>query len=190
MMLQIFWMMNGFKMQLIVWIKKIVSNDIFDDFDFINDLHDSKEEESIFIKHHNYIYDSEQSKEEKITAYEQLDKDNYYLMRLRNDVPFYLNTVSKSEYDINDFAAVVEIGDTTMLSFSSPQNDFDEYYVDFMMTTDKTRNSICKMIAINLYLTRLTIKVNQTLMFIMMMMRLLIIDLSYTNFYFKQVISQ
>lgn len=135
-------------------------NDIFDDFDFINDLHDSKEEESIFIKLHNYIYDSEQSKEEKITAYEQLDKDNYYLMRLRNDVPFYLNTVSKSEYDINDFAAVVEIGDTTMLSFSSPQNDFDEYYVDFMMTADNTRNSICKMIAINLYLTRLTIKVN------------------------------
>lgn len=107
-------------------------NDIFDDFK--NNLHDSIEEESIYFKLCSYIYDSEQSKK-KIAAQEQLDKDNYYHMCLRNDVPIYLNTVAKSEYDINDFTIVVKIGDTTMLSFSSPQNDYDEYYVD-LITAD------------------------------------------------------
>lgn len=64
-------------------------------------------------------------------------------MCLRNDVPIYLNTVAKSEYDINDFTIVVKIGETTMLSFSSPQNDYDEYYVD-LITTDNGDNVYMK----------------------------------------------
>ena len=114
-------------------------NDIFNDInDFIRDLHDTVKQENIYNKLLSDIYDSDQTNDDKIAAYEQLDEDknNYYLMCLRNDIPFHINNDAEGEYLINDFSAVVEIGDTTILTFSSPQNEYDEYYVDFMMTAD------------------------------------------------------
>lgn len=56
-------------------------------------------------------------------------------MCLRNDVPFYLNNKTEGDYIISDFTVVEEIGDKIMLLFRSPQNDYNDFYVDFMMTT-------------------------------------------------------
>lgn len=115
------------------------SNDIIDDIDnFIKDINACVEQENIYNKLRDDIYESEQGKDEKIAVYEQLDcdKDNYYLICLRNDIPFYLNNDIIGEYNIRDFNAYVEIGDTTMLTFMSNQNEYTEYYVDFMMTAD------------------------------------------------------
>ncbi|KAK8885982.1 hypothetical protein M9Y10_041441, partial [Tritrichomonas musculus] len=106
-------------------------NDIFDDInDFIKDLRDTVKQENIYNKLLSDIYDSDQSNDDKIAAYEQLDEDknNYYLMCLRNDIPFHLNNDTKGEYLINDFTANVDIGDNTILTFSSPYNYYEGYY--------------------------------------------------------------
>lgn len=113
-------------------------NDIFDNIDdFIDDIYNEIDQENIYFKLREDIYDSGWSKDEKIAALDQLykDKDNYYLMCLRNDVPFYLNNKTEGDYIISDFTVVEEIGDKIMLLFRSPQNDYNDFYVDFMMTT-------------------------------------------------------
>ncbi|KAK8890483.1 hypothetical protein M9Y10_035259 [Tritrichomonas musculus] len=112
-------------------------NDIYDDVDdFIDNLYDEINDNNVYNMLRDRILDSGQSKDEKIAALEQLDsdKDNYHLMCLRNDVPFYLNNDVDGIYDVRDFTIVEEIGDKIMLSFRSNQNDHDEFYVDFMMT--------------------------------------------------------
>lgn len=87
--------------------------------DFNRKLHAIINQENIYNKLRDDIHKSEQSKEEKITNYEQFDDDKYnpYLLFFSNDVPFYLNCYNVSEYIKNDFTAYVEIGKTTTLVF-------------------------------------------------------------------------
>lgn len=106
------------------------TNDIFDEIDdFIDDLYKRINKENLYDKLRIDIIDSNQSKNEKIAALEQLDKDkdNYSLMCLRNDIPFYLHR----EGDIYIYEDIVN---NVIITFKSPQNDSDEFYVDFMMT--------------------------------------------------------
>ena len=115
----------------------VYTNDIFNDVDdFINDLYYEIDRNNLYTLLLYRILDSEQSKNEKIAAIEQLDKDkdNYYLMRLRNDVPFYLYNNANGFLDVQDFVVNEEIGDKIMLTFKSSQNDYDEFYVDFLIT--------------------------------------------------------
>ena len=104
------------------------SADIFDNLDdFIKDLTDSiANEGSVYYKLYYDILESEQSKDDKIAALEQLNKDMDYdeLICLRNDIPFYLN-------DDTDIEIIEEIGDKTTLKFTTDNEDF---YIDFMMT--------------------------------------------------------
>lgn len=105
-------------------------NDIFDKIDdFIEDLYENVDDENIYNKLYGDILDSTESNDDKIDAIEQLDadKDNYDLMCLRNNIPFYL----KRERDIKILEIIV---DNIILLFKSPQNEFDEFYIDFMMT--------------------------------------------------------
>lgn len=115
------------------------TNDIFEDVnDFIEDLYYKIDRNNLYTMLLYRILDSEQSKDEKIAAIEQLDKDkdNYYLMCLRNDVPFYLYNNANGFLDVQDFVVNEEIGDKIMLSFGSTQNYFDEFYVDFLITSN------------------------------------------------------
>lgn len=84
-------------------------------------------EGSIYDKLYHDILESEQTKDDKIAALEQLNKDMDYdeLICLRNDIPFYI--------DDADIEIIEEIGDKTTLIFASGNEDF---YVDFMMTAD------------------------------------------------------
>ena len=112
-------------------------NDIFDDVDdFINDLYDDIKENNIYNKLRDNILNSDDDKDTKIAALEQLDadKDNYYLMCLRNDIPFYLYNDVDGIYDVSDLVVDEEIGDNIMLTFRSPQNNEDKFYVDVMIT--------------------------------------------------------
>lgn len=105
------------------------SNDIFDNVDdFIKDLYEKINKENIYNKINNDIYNSKQTNNEKIAAFEQLDadKDNYYLMCLRNDVPFYLKR--------NDILIKEKIIDNVILSITSSSNVYKDFYIDFMMT--------------------------------------------------------
>ena len=109
-------------------------SDIFDNIDdFINDLYKEVNRVNIYNKLYNDIIYSEQYKDEKIAALEQLDKDknNYSLMCLRNDIPFYLTR----DEDIADLIIVEEVGDIIMIEFRSAHNDCDEFSIDFMMTS-------------------------------------------------------
>lgn len=109
------------------------SNDMFDNIDdFIKDFYECIDDECIYHKIYKDIIKSNKSKEEKIAALEQLDadKDNYSLMCLRNDISFYLT----DKEDMLDFVMTEEIGDKIMLCFSSNQNYFNDFYVDFLMT--------------------------------------------------------
>ena len=117
----------------------VYTNDIFEDVnDFIEDLYYKIDRNNLYTMLLYRILDSEQSKDEKIAAIEQLDKDkdNYYLMCLRNDVPFYLYNNANGFLDVQDFVVNEEIGDKIMLSFGSTQNYFDEFYVDFLITSN------------------------------------------------------
>ena len=112
-------------------------NDIFDNIDdFIEDLYDKIEEENLYNKLHNDIVHSDQNNEEKIAALEQLDADadNYDIMRLRNNIPFYLSCR-------NDIVIEEDIGDEIMLTIKSTDNP--DFYLDFLITT-KTNNTYKK----------------------------------------------
>ena len=110
-------------------------HDIFDKLDdFIADLIDTIKDESIYDKLYDAIItatnddneDEAEFKARQIESIEQLnkDKDDYYLMCLRNDISFYLDVDS----DIN---IIKDIVDTTLLVFAGKN---PEYYIDFMMT--------------------------------------------------------
>ena len=104
-------------------------NDIFDNIDdFIKNLYEKIDYKNIYNNLREDIQNSEQTNNEKIAALEQLDadKDNYYLMCLRNDVPFYLK---RDDIDIKEM-----IIDNIMLSITSSPHNYKDFYFDFMIT--------------------------------------------------------
>ena len=104
-------------------------NDIFDNIDdFIKNLYEKIDNKNIYNNLREDIQNSEQTNNEKIAALEQLDadKDNYYLMCLRNDVPFYLK---RDDIDIKEM-----IIDNIMLSITSSPHNYEDFYFDFMIT--------------------------------------------------------
>ncbi|KAK8882383.1 hypothetical protein M9Y10_045025 [Tritrichomonas musculus] len=112
--------------------------DIFDNIDeFINDLNELIDENNIY----NYIYDeilkTDDEPDDKIGALEQLDtdKENYAIMCLRNNIPFYLNNNAVGISEVCDVDIVEVIHDKNIeLKFFSHQNEESQYYVDFLMT--------------------------------------------------------
>lgn len=109
------------------------ASDIFDNIDdFIKEVNYNIDRENIYLKLYKDIIESNKTNAEKIVAIEQLDKDkdSYSLMCLRNNIPFYLT----NNEEIKDTNISVEIGDKIMLTFGSVQNEYNEFYVDFMMT--------------------------------------------------------
>ena len=106
-------------------------NDLFENIDdFIKDLYETIEDKNLYDKLYYDTLNSDKSKEEKLAIIEQLNKDreDYDLLCLRNDVPFYL-------FDKYDVSVIVDIGDETKLLFGSGIANDDKFYVDFMMTT-------------------------------------------------------
>lgn len=63
-----------------------------------------------------------------------MDKNNYEIMCLRNDIPFYQNNNCYNIYKFNDVDIVEEIGGRIEFTFCSVQNNFYQFYIDFMMT--------------------------------------------------------
>lgn len=111
------------------------ASDIFDNIDdFIKEVNYNINRENIYLKLYKDIIKSNKTNDEKIVALEQLDadKDNYSLMCLRNNIPFYLT----NNEEIVDVDISVEIGDKIMLTFGSVQNEYNEFYVDFMINSD------------------------------------------------------
>lgn len=112
-------------------------NDIFDNVDdFIEDLYESIDDENIYNYLRFEILESEGEPDDKIGELEQLDldKDNYDIMCLRNDIPFYLNNHVDGIYYVKDVDVREEIGKRIELTFGSPQNEYEQFYIDFMMT--------------------------------------------------------
>ena len=105
-------------------------NDIFDNIDdFINDLLTTIDNVNVYNKLYDNVLNSNQTKDAKIAALEQLNADSgdYDLICLRNDIAFYLDRE-------NDIDIYTNIGNEVMLTIDSTLNK--DYYIDFMMTAD------------------------------------------------------
>ena len=105
--------------------------------EFIESVYERIDAYSVYNKLHDAIYYSDQSKDEKIAALEQLnkDKDDIYLICLRNDIPI---TIYKNNVDIYEN---YDDG-KTMLTFTSRHDE--HFYYDFAMTDDNDNTTYKK----------------------------------------------
>ena len=126
-----------------------LTNDIND---FTDQVIEFANDNTLYRYLYREITDSDKSKEEKIAAYEALDRDrnNYDLMRLRNDIPFWLETshwncMNKQNIIINandkhviseDFVIEIDVNDEDgqCIIFKSIRNEGNSYNVDFLIT--------------------------------------------------------
>ena len=126
-----------------------LANDIND---FVDQVIEFANDNTLYRYLYREITDSDKSKEEKIAAYEALDRDrnNYDLMRLRNDIPFWLETshwncMNKQNIIINandkhviseDFVIEIDVNDEDgqCIIFKSIRNEGNSYNVDFLIT--------------------------------------------------------
>ncbi|KAK8895292.1 hypothetical protein M9Y10_023738 [Tritrichomonas musculus] len=126
-----------------------LTNDIND---FADQVIEFANDNTLYRYLYREIGGSNKSDEEKIAAYEALDRDrnNYDLMCLRNDIPFWLeishwNCKNKQNIIINpndkhvigeDFMIEIAVNDEggQFIKFKSLRNDGEVYNVDFLIT--------------------------------------------------------